>query len=112
MKLPDTYYREAADKLNLPISLIKSVNNFYWKNGIKKNLSNVSYNSLFIKNFGTIVISKYKLNKEILTIILKIRNIRKSEKFRQETKDMMIEGYKNNLRKLWKKRNDIIKENN
>lgn len=111
MKLPETIYKQAADELQLPLGLVKRVNNFFWREGVKKALSNVDHTSVFIKNIGTIIISKIKLNKEILLVIEKIRRIENSSKFTGMKKVYIIEGYKNNLRKLLKMRNKIIKEN-
>jgi hypothetical protein len=111
MRAPDSYYKEVADELNLPLALVKRVNNYYWREGIKNNMSNVNFSSIFIKNLGTIVISKYKLHKEILHVIKKIRRIQESEKYTEAKKEFVIERYKINLRRLLKKRNDIIKEN-
>lgn len=110
MKTPDVYYREAAEKLNLPLGLVKAANKFYWKEGIKANLSNVVYNSIFIKNLATIVISRYKLNRYILEIIAKIRRVERSIKYTEKMREVILAGYKNNLRKLLKKRNQIINE--
>lgn len=111
MKNQENYYREVSEELNLPLGLVKAVNNFYWKEGIKNNLSNVNYSSIFIKNLGTIVVSKYKLYKEILTLIRKIRNIEYSQKYTPLKKSYIIEGYKTNLRRLLKMRNELIVQN-
>lgn len=109
MRTPESFYKETAEIHNVPIGLVRAVNKFFWKEGIKKNLSNVNYNSIFIKNFGTIVISKYKLNKYILELIEKIRRVQRSDKYREETKQFIIDRYKKNIRILLKRRNDIIK---
>lgn len=110
MKTPESCYRQAAEELGLPIELIKRVNTFYWKEGIKKNLTEINYSSLFIKNLGTIVVSKYKLYVQISILIKKIRGVRISKKYTEDKRTVIIEGYKNNLRKLLKMRNKLAKQ--
>lgn len=110
MKTPDNYYKEASDELNLPIGLVKAVNKFFWKEGVKSNLSNVKYTSIFIKNFGTITVSKYKLYAEIHTLIKKIRRVHYSDKYTELRRGYIMDSYKINLRKLLKIRNEIIKQ--
>lgn len=111
MITPEVFYNQVAVEYNLSPELVKKVNNFFWKEGVKYSLSNVKHTSVFIKNIGTIVISKYKLNKELSLLIKKMRNIKNSNKYTEKRKNSILEGYKINFRKLWTKRNEIIKEN-
>lgn len=108
MKIPDSIYKQAADELNLPVALVKRINNYYWKD-VKARLSGVEHSSIFLKNIGTIVISKYKLNKMILSLIERIRRVEYSNKYTEKRKGLIIDAYKVNLRKLLKMRNEIIK---
>ncbi|GEM_PF-2928650 len=107
MKTPDNYYKQAAEELNLPVNLVKKVNAFYWKEGIKKQLANVVYDAIYIKNFGTICVSPKKLYFEIKDEIAKIRNIYYSPKFTEKKKNLILDYKYENLRKLLKKRNDL-----
>ena len=110
MRKPEHYYREVAEEEGESFAVVKEINNFFWKEGVKHELKNLNHTSIFIKNIGTITVSKYKLYREIRLFIRKIRMLRISEKFTEEKKLIIEEKFKNKLRKLLNKRNDIIKE--
>lgn len=101
MKTRDHFNKATAEELGKDLKIVKEVTTYFWKR-VKKDLAEANYNAIFIKNFGTIVTSRYKLRKEILQLI---NMIRYSQDKKQEVKD---ELYKR-LRKLLERRNEIAK---
>jgi hypothetical protein len=110
MKKPDFFDKACAEKLSIDLAVVKKVNRYYWKKGIKSNLASAKYRAIFIKNFGTITVSRYKLNEEIKELIAKIRNTRKSTKLKPESIEKALIFYYQNLRELLKRRNEIALE--
>lgn len=110
MRLPDSVYKQAAEETGHSFALVKKINNFYWKYGIKENLSKANHPSLLIKNIGTIVISKYKLDKEIWSIIRKIKKTKYSKFYTPIKKMTIIIGYKVNLKRLWNIKQKLIND--
>ena len=110
MKKPEHYYKEVSEELGESTAIIKEIYNFYWKEGIKDPLKKLEHSSIFIKNIGTITVSKYKLYREIRFFIRKLRMLKFSQKFTPEKKLVIEEKYKGRLRALLKRRNELIKE--
>jgi hypothetical protein len=105
MKTPDYFNKATAEKLGKDLKIVKEVNAYFWKNGVKRNLSEANYNAIFIKNFGTIAVSRHKLRKEIKVIIKNIRtldNIYKPD-VREETRIRLY----TKLKRLLERRNEI-----
>jgi len=110
MKKPEQYYREVADELKLDLSDIRQANSFFWNIGVKEPLREIKHTAVFVKNIGTVVVSRNKLYNEIRRIIRAIRNIRVSVKYRDDKKKEMIDSYMKSLKDLLRKRNELIKE--
>jgi vacuolar-type H+-ATPase subunit I/STV1 len=110
MKKPEQYYRETAEELKLDLSDVRQANAFFWKVGVKEPLKKIEHTAIFIKNIGTILVSRNKLYKEIEKIIRKIRAVENSVKFKPESKIDIIANYKARLKDLLRKRNELIKE--
>jgi len=83
---------------------VDSVNDFYWKE-VRKSLSNMESTSVSIKYIGTITASKRKIDFFIRTTINKIRNIRKSTRYKESTKALLLDVNFDRLRKALKQRN-------
>lgn len=102
--------REVAKELNLPEDLVKKVNSFYWKQGIKGSIQSGEYSSVWIKGIGTFATSRNKINIKILKVIREIRYFRNSDKeFKKKTREEYIEEKMNQLRLLLIRRNEIAK---
>ena len=110
MKKPDFFNKACSEKLNIDLAVVKKVNSYFWKKGVKSNLSNAKYRAIFIKNLGTITVSYYKLNREILEIIAKIKAIRVHKTKKELTKKLAIGNLTRNLTELLKRRNEIAWE--
>lgn len=110
MKKPDFFYKACAEKEELDFNLVKKVNTYFWRKGVRANLASAKYRAIFIKNIGTITISRYKLNEEIKELIAKIRNTRKSQKLKPQTIEKALIFYYQNLKELLKRRNEIAWE--
>lgn len=110
MRKPDFFNKHTTEKLGLDATLVKKVNSFFWRVGVKQNLSNASYASLFLKNLGTIVISKYKLYREIEDLISKLRGLEESTYYTEKRKGLIRENARTQLRQLLAKRNEIATE--
>lgn len=83
---------------------VDSANDFYWKE-VRKSLSNMESTSVSLKYIGTITASKRKIDFFIRTTINKIRNIRKSTRYKESTKALLLDVNYNRLRKALKQRN-------
>jgi hypothetical protein len=88
---------------------VDSVNDFYWKE-VRKTLSNMESTSVSIKYIGTITASKRKIDYFILSTIRKIRNIRKSVRYKESTKALLLEVNYERLRKALAQRNILAKQ--
>ena len=110
MKKPDFFNKACAEKLGIDITVVKKVNSYFWKKGVKSNLSKAKYRAIFIKNFGTISVSYYKLNVEIIETIAKIRALRVHKRKKEITKKLAIGELTRNLTQLLKRRNEIAWE--
>lgn len=86
-------------------ALVEDVNNFFWKVGVRASLSSMEYTSVSIKHLGTITVSKRKVDYMIRTLIRKIRNIRKSKRYKQSTIELLLDTNFDKLRKALKQRN-------
>lgn len=105
MKTPDHFNKATAEKLGIDLKIVKEVNTYFWRYGVKKNLSEANYNAIFIKNFGTITTSRHKLRKEILETISKIRHIDNYP--RPELREEIKARLYIKLKKLCERRNEI-----
>lgn len=100
--------KQISNEKKLPPKLVEDVNKFYWREGVKKKLSKLEVNSLYIKNFLTISVSPFKIRKHILTTISKIRVLKGITKYKQETKDRKDRDYRIDLSNLLIRRNKLI----
>lgn len=110
MRSLESYYAQAATELDIPLSTVKKVNNYFWRVGVKESIKNVNNTSIFIKNLGTFSVSKYKLYREIKRVIRFIRGIRISPKYTEQKRQDILKSYYYNLNKLLEKRNQLAKE--
>jgi hypothetical protein len=85
-------------------NLIESVNSFFWKE-LRRKLSGFESTSIAIKHIGTITTSKRKLDYLIRKLIYKIRNIRKSNRYKESTKALLLEFNFDKLKKALVQRN-------
>jgi len=99
-----------ARENNLDPDLVEDVNAFFWKVGVRAALSSMDYTSVSIKHIGTITVSKRKVDQMIITLIRKIRNIRKSTRYKQSTTELLLELNYDKLRKALKQRNILAKQ--
>lgn len=110
MKKPEQYYRETAEELKVDLADVRQVNSFFWRVGVKEPLKKIEHTAVFVKNIGTILVSKTKLYKDIKKVIRKIREVRISVKYTEERQKDMVHNYTERLRELLRKRNELIKE--
>lgn len=95
-----------ARELGKDEKLVDSVNDFYWKE-VRKKLSGLESTSVSIKHIGTITTSKRKIDYFIRSTINKIRNIRKSVRYKESTKALLEDVNLNRLRKALIQRNTL-----
>lgn len=93
-----------ARDFHLNEHLVELVNGFYWKE-VRRKLSSFESTSVSIKHIGTITASKRKTDYFILTTIRKIRNIRKSNRYKESTKALLLEVNYDRLKKALVQRN-------
>lgn len=98
MKTIQIISKIVARELGKDEKLVDSVNDFYWKE-IRKKLSGLESTSIAIKHLGTITTSKRKIDYFIRGTINKIRNIKKSTRFKESTKALLVEVNYGRLRK-------------
>lgn len=106
MKNSDYFNKATAEKLSIDLKLVKEITTYFWRYGVKRNLSEANYNAIFIKNFGTFFTSRYNLRKEITRTIELIRNI-KNIGLTEEKLQEKLDQYYGNLKKLVIRRNEI-----
>jgi len=93
-----------ARELGKDEKLVDSVNDFYWKE-VRRKLSGLESTSVSIKHLGTITTSKRKIDYFIKTTIKKIRNIKKSTRYKESTIALLLEVNYTRLRKALVQRN-------
>ncbi len=104
MKTIQIISKLVARELGKDEKLVDSVNDFYWKN-VRKKLSGLESTSVSLKHIGTITTSKRKIDFFIRTTIRKIRNIRKSTRYKESTIALLLEVNYTRLRKALIQRN-------
>ena len=108
MKGLKDFSKEAAAKLGVDESVAYEVNKFFWNN-IRRATHDLSYPSIYIKNLGTLNLSRYKLYKSIVTEIKRIRAVRANKELIEERKDQILKTRIKRLRLLLTKRNQLAK---
>jgi len=93
-----------ARELGKDEKLVDSVNDFFWKE-VRRKLSSLESTSVSIKHIGTITTSKRKIDYFIRTTINKIRNIKKSTRYKESTIALLLEVNYTRLRKALVQRN-------
>lgn len=110
MKKPDFFYKAGAEKLGEDPKLVRAVCDWYWKKGVRAQLSKAAHRSVFLKSIGTIAVSRYKLYKSIAEQIKKIRLVRGSRFLTPGKKDILLTAHYQNLRALLLQRDEIARE--
>lgn len=110
MRKKEYFDKTTAEKLGIDLKIVKEVNTWYWRYGIKRNLSQANYNAIYIKNFATIVVSRRKINKEITKKINYIRRVKKSTWLTEKRRGFVLDLLYSNLKQLLDRRNDIAKD--
>jgi hypothetical protein len=106
MKNIQTVNKLIARELNKDEDLVESVNDFYWKT-VRRTLSSLESTSVSLKHLGTITVSKRKIDYFIKCTIGKIRNIRKSTKYKESTKALLLDVNMDRLKKALVRRNEL-----
>ena len=106
MKTINIVSKMVATNLNLDPKLVEKINRIYWKE-IRETLSSVPEDGVHIKKIGTIVASPYKTSNHIRKMINLIRKLRRSTKYKDETRERLIEQAKDKMRTLLRKRNQF-----
>lgn len=101
--------RLVARENNFDPDLTEDVNNFFWKN-VRKDLSSMQYTSVSVKHICTFTVSKRKVDHFIRTLIRKIRNIRKSKRYKESTVALLLDVNYDKLRKALYQRNVLAKQ--
>jgi hypothetical protein len=101
--------KEVARELGIDEAIVKKINAFYWK-GVKGAIASGEHTSIYLKNIGTLSISRNKLNKNILYLIKQLRFFKNTtEEFKKKTREEYIAELSEQLRKMLARRNDIAK---
>jgi hypothetical protein len=100
--------REVSRALSIDEDIVKKVNAYYWKHGVKEAVSSGLHTSVRLKNIGTLVTSRQKTNNKIATLIREIRYFQSSTKeFKKKTREEYIEDRLSSLRLLLVRRNEL-----
>lgn len=110
MKTIEQINRAIAEEKGLPFEVVRAVNDYFWRKGIRKNMTDITHRSIYIKNIGTITVSMYKLKSQISKIIKKIRAVRVSTKYKEETKQLILDKSFRELKEMLIKRNEMATE--
>lgn len=106
MKNIQTINKLVSREFGINEDLVEQVNEFFWKD-VRKKLSTLESTSVSIKHLGTITASKRKIDQFIRTTIKKIRNIRKSNRYKESTKALLLDVNFDRLRKALVQRNEL-----
>lgn len=106
MKNIDTINKEIAIAKKLPLDTVAKINDYYWTT-VKDSLRSLNYQFIHVKEIGTFEASGFKLNKLIQNIRNYIKNIRKSNKFNNNTKEEIIKDYKQKYKKCIAMRKEV-----
>lgn len=101
--------RLVARENNYDPALTEDVNEFFWKE-VRRTLSSMEYTSVSVKHLCTFTVSKRKVDFIIKKCIGKIRNIRKSTRYKESTTALLLEVNYDKLRKALKQRNILAKQ--
>lgn len=109
MKNIQTIIKLTARNLNIKEDVVESVTNFFWKE-VRRKASSLESTSITIKHLGTITTSKRKIDYFIKTTIAKIRAIKKSNRYKETTKELLLETNYERLKKALVQRNILAKQ--
>lgn len=103
--------RQVSKKLGVSEELVKTINEYFWKEGVKTSMRSGLYTAIRLPKLGTFVVSRNKLNKRIQKYISYIRFLSEdtSIEYKRITKEQKIATYVNDLKLLLDRRNDIAK---
>lgn len=107
MKNIDVINNLISKKFNISLDIVEKINKFYWKEGVVKKISNLESGAIHIKGLLTFTTSRYNLYKEITKTISKIKNLHKSTKYTQKTKERIKNELYNRLNILLIERNNV-----
>lgn len=110
MKKPDFFNKAVSEKLGIDINIVKQVNRFFWREGVRKNISKATHRSIFVKNIGTFTVKRKVLYSQIYDVIWRIRRIRCAKRYKETTKITIENQLIENLRNLLILRNEIAIE--
>lgn len=109
MKTINIVNKIVATNLNLDVKTVEKVNKLYWKE-LVRNLTTLADLPVHIKKIGTIVASPYKTNNYIKYLLNKIKKVKASPKYTDQTKDRIVAEIKVQISNLWKKRDQFATE--
>lgn len=107
----NTVTRLVSKRLEVTEETTKIVYDFYWKHGIVESIRSGKHTAIRVPKLGTFMTSRRKLYQQIYKYIAYIRFLRakESNSFKRYTKEEAIERYKNDLKLLLERRNDLAK---
>lgn len=101
--------KEVSKTLGLDEETVRLVNKFFWRQGVKKAIQSGDHTSIWIKNIGTLAVSRNKVNGKIKRLIASIRALELPRDYKIKTKEQFLEEKYNQLKMLLARRNDIAK---
>ena len=103
--------RYTSRKLSISEEIVKEVNRYFWKEGVKGTMKTGKYTAFRIPKLGTFVVSRLKLRKRISKYIAYIRFLKQEDqlKFKKISKEDRINQYQEELKLLLDRRNDLAK---
>lgn len=103
----DIVNKQVANDLGIAENKVKLINSFYWRS-IYEHLYSYSSSPVNIEQICVLYPNKYLIKKAIYMYIFKLKNLRNSKKFKEDSpkKQSYEEIYKATLRKFLKLRKD------
>lgn len=102
--------QEVARELSIDEDIVNKVNKFFWEKGVKDAVRTAEYTSIRIRGLGTLVTSRFKLNKFIFKLIREIRFLRSTDKeYKNTTKEDLLKEKYILLDKYLFRRNELAK---
>lgn len=100
--------KEVSRSLGISEETVKLVNKFFWRYGVKESIQSGQHTSIRVKNIGTLVTSRNKINNRLRKIIRSIRQLKEPDReFKIKTREQYLEQQYNELRIMLARRNDI-----
>lgn len=90
MRTPEHFYQLTAAQLGIDLELVKKINKYFWKYGVRKNMGNGEHPVLYVKGLGTFFASPKRIRQALRVSIKHLRLLRINTKLKEEKRLELI----------------------